>query len=254
MNKPSFLLAALLSATLMNTAQAETDSNLVDSIMSLRADVESLYSKVQDNKDAHKAQMKSFAMQKADLEAQINRKETALKQLALEIENTSKEIEEASSKNEDIKPLLLAALSQLKTEVNQGLPFKLHERNSDLDKIQSQLESGAITPERALSQLWASYEDALRLTKENGLFKQEITLDGEEKLAEVAKLGSIMLFFRTPDGQLGFVKKNDAGVNYVVADKESDQKHITALFDALKKQIRTGYFTLPNALVLMEGK
>lgn len=254
MKKALFLLAVSLPVVALNPVHAETEANLVDSIMSLRADVESLYSKVQENKDAHKAQMKSFAMQKADLEAQINRKETALKQVALEIENTQKEIEKVSEKNEDIKPLLLSSLDELKQQINKGLPFKLTERNADLDKIQSQLESGAITPERALSQLWASYEDALRLTKENGLFKQEILIDGKEKLGEVAKLGSIMMFFRTPDGDMGYVKKHDGDYQYVVATKDSEQKNITALFDALKKQIRTGYFTLPNALALTEGQ
>lgn len=254
MKKALFLLAVSLPVVALNPVHAETEANLVDSIMSLRADVESLYSKVQENKDAHKAQMKSFAMQKADLEAQINRKETALKQVALEIENTQKGIEKVSEKNEDIKPLLLSSLDELKQQINKGLPFKLTERNADLDKIQSQLESGAITPERALSQLWASYEDALRLTKENGLFKQEILIDGKEKLGEVAKLGSIMMFFRTPDGDMGYVKKHDGDYQYVVATKDSEQKNITALFDALKKQIRTGYFTLPNALALTEGQ
>lgn len=254
MKKALFLLAASLPVSALSTAHAESEANLVDSIMSLRADVESLYSKVQENKDAHKAQMKSFAMQKADLEAQINRKETAGKQVALEIENTQKEIEKISEKNEDIKPLLIASLEQLKQQVNSGLPFKVKARSADLDKIQSQLESAAITPERALSQLWASYEDALRLTKENGIFKQEITVGGKDKLGEVAKLGSIMMFFRTPDGDMGYVKKSDGEYRYELATKDNEQKNITALFDALKKQIRTGYFTLPNALVLSEGQ
>ena len=40
---------------------------------------------------------------------------------------------------------------------------------------------------------------------------------------------------------------------YLMGSK-SDMDQIAALFDAFKKQIRTGYFTLPNALVMTEVK
>ena len=52
---------------------------MIDSIMELRSDVESLYTQIDDNKDAYKSQMKSYALQISDNEAQINRQVTSLK-------------------------------------------------------------------------------------------------------------------------------------------------------------------------------
>lgn len=250
--KTRLLLISILFWVVVAPLYADTETALVDSIMKLRADVEGLYSQLQEKKENHRAQMKSFAMQKADLESQINRQDTAFKKLHLDVENTRKQMLEASSKNKDLKPLLLAALSSLMQDVERGLPFKKSARMADLEKLRSRIEAGTITPERGLSQVWASYEDALRLTRENGVFKQEIELDGQSHLSDVAKLGSVMMFFRTPDDRLGYVEKSGDGYNYHISESEEEQRQISTLFDAIKKQIRSGYFHLPNALVLRE--
>ncbi len=252
----SKLLCSVLVSTLIGTSalSASESENMVNSIMKLRSDVEKLYTQISDNKEMYKAELKSLSMQKADLETQINRQETALKQANLEITNTQKKIQELSVKNEDITPLLLNAVETLKVAIKEGIPFKVTDRVAELDKTKAQLENKQLTPQRALSQVWSAYEDAIRLTKENGIFKQSIIVNGKEKLCEIAKIGSVMMFFKTPDESVGYVKKEKQAYNYVVAHNEKEKKEINTLFDALHKQIRTGYFQLPNALVLMESK
>ncbi len=71
-----FLVA--VSSTLLSPMLVAQDE-MVKSIMELRSDVESLYTQIDDNKEAYKAQMKSYALQISDNEAQINRQETSLK-------------------------------------------------------------------------------------------------------------------------------------------------------------------------------
>ncbi|MCW9026650.1 MAG: DUF3450 domain-containing protein, partial [Thiovulaceae bacterium] len=111
-----------------------------------------------------------------------------------------------------------------------------------------------ITSERAIALLWASYDDNIRLTKEIGLFKQHIVLEDKKILAKIAKLGSIMLYFQAPDKRVGYVIKENNSYSYKVVSNEEDVKKINSLFDALNKQIRTGYFSIPNALVLKGDK
>ncbi|MEA3418329.1 MAG: DUF3450 family protein [Campylobacterota bacterium] len=229
---------------------ADSNENMVNSIMKLRADVENLYTKIDENKENYKSQMKSYAMQSADNEAQINRKETAIKVAQSEIADLEKKIAEQGAATDDLKPLLFDAIDELETLIKGGFPFKVEERLSDLAKIKQQLKEDTITQEKALSLVWASYDDALRLTKEIGLFKQQITIDGETKLAKVGKIGTAMLFFTTSDGQVGYAAKKEGGYEYRVVTDSKGQKEITALFDALQKQIRTGYFSLPNALIV----
>ncbi|HIQ47150.1 MAG TPA: DUF3450 family protein [Sulfurovum sp.] len=229
---------------------AKSSENMIQSIMKLRGDVEALYSKVDDNKDDYKAQMKSYVLQISDNEAQINRKETELKLTQQNLAKVASELQTIGSSVKDIKPIIHTALALLAKEVQAGIPFKTEERLGALEKIKTDLKNGDITQEKALALTWASYDDALRLTKEIGLFKQEVTIEGESKLAKIAKIGSVMMFFATPDDKVGYVKQENNAYTYVVATEDDDITHIVHLFDALQKQIRTGYFTLPNALLL----
>ena len=96
--------------------------------------------------------------------------------------------------------------------------------------------------------MWAFYEDEFRLTRENGIHAQTISLEGAEVLADVAKVGSMMLFFRTADGRMGAARKAGAEWRFEVASDEADRQRIAAWFDSLTKQIRQGWFELPNTM------
>ena len=253
----NFTKAIFVSASIVLSGSqlcAADNSELVKSIMKLRADVEGLYSKIDENKDNYKAQMKSYAMQAADNEAQINRKETALKVADAEAKKLEVQIAEKGASANDLKPMLTTALTHLKKIISEGLPFKTEERLADIAKIESDLSKGNISQEKALSLVWASYDDILRMTKEIGIFKQQIKIGDEEKLAKVAKIGTAMMFFMTPDEQAGYVENNEGVYTFVVVNDEKAKAEIQTLFDALQKQIRTGYFSLPNALIIAGAK
>ena len=229
------------------------DAEMIKSIMTLRADVEGLYTSIDENKESYKAQMKSLNLQIADSEAQINRLDTSIKLADQELQKIRDKIEHTSTDNVELKPMLNDAFTLLERSIREGLPFKVPERLAALAKIRSDLRQNIITDERALALLWAGFEDNIRLTSEIGLFKQAITIDEQNVLAQVAKIGTVMLFFATPDNRVGYVVKDDGLYTYkTVIDKEK-RESIVALFDALTKQIRTGYFTIPNALVLTGG-
>ncbi|MBU1657870.1 DUF3450 domain-containing protein [bacterium] len=246
----SIALSLLLSVTAL-TANSE---NMAESLMKLRADVEQLDSSISDEKDTYKASMKSFLRQKDDLESVIAREDLKIKQIQQELSKVHKEIKEAGKNSEGLKPLLLSALDLLEENIQTSLPFKTAERLNDIAKIKEQIQNDLITPQKALALTWNTYSDAIRMTKENGLFKQTITLDGKERLAEVARIGTMMMYFKTPDESVGYVSKDSQGWFYKEALSKEEKSQILNLFDAFKKQIRTGYFTLPNAIVMTEVK
>lgn len=250
-NKTLWVLAT--SVTLLSTSLSAKD-DMVQSIMKLRAEVESLYTQIDDTKDAYKSKMKSYMMQITDNEAQINRLETAVKLSEQNIEKTREEMKAYSAKGEDLAPLIHHAIELLISEIKAGIPFKVDERVAAVTKIKTDMAAGNITQEKALALLWANYDDSIRLTKEIGLFKQEIEIDGTVTLSKIAKIGSIMMFFATPDDKVGYVKKDKNQYSYIVSNDEEERSKIVHLFDALQKQIRTGYFTLPNTLLLRGDK
>lgn len=247
-----FFSAAALGVCFSSVLSAE--DQMVKSIMELRSEVEALYTQIDNNKDAYKAQMKSYALQISDNEAQINREKTMLKLTEQNIQKTEQKLRQSGSTTEDLTPMVESAISALEQEIKSGIPFKTDERVAALTEIRNQLKSKEITQEKALALTWANYDDMLRLTKEVGQFKQEITLNNKPTMAKIAKIGSVMMFFATPDNQVGYVREKNDTYEYVVAKEDTERTQIIALFDALQKQIRTGFFTLPGTLLLKGAK
>jgi len=250
-NQNKIVVSLILSATLLSPSlSANNSENLVNSIIELRGNVESLYTDIKENKQRYNSEMKSLSMQITDSEAQINRESTSIKLAHTELAKIKTKIQETSSGNSEIKPLVLNALDLLEKSIKDGIPFMVDARVANLHKIKADLNEGLITNEKALSLTWASYDDTIRVTKEIGLFKQQIDFQDKKVLAKIAKLGSVAMFFSTPSNEVGFVTKNGDKYDYKHITNPEDIKKIVALFDALQKQIRTGFFPLPNALVL----
>jgi hypothetical protein len=105
-----------------------------------------------------------------------------------------------------------------------------------------------VSAPRALSRLWTFVEDEFRLTRENGLYQQTIEVDGQEHLADVVRIGSVALFFKTNQGAVGYAVPNANGYQYQAESNAEARKRIASLFDSFRKQIRAGYFELPNAI------
>jgi len=236
-----------------STLYASTQ-NMAESLMKLRADVEQLDASINDEKDSYKASMKSLLRQKNDLESVVAREDLKIKQIERELDKVRKEITEASKNSDGLKPLLLDAIALMQANVKASIPFKTEDRLADIEKIKTQLESNLITPQKALALTWNAYGDALRMSKENGLFKQTINIDNQDRLAEVARIGTVGMFFKLPDDTVGYASKDVTGWYFKKAISKTEQDEILALFDSFKKQIRSGYFTLPSAIVMTEAK
>ena len=104
-----------------------------------------------------------------------------------------------------------------------------------------------------INRLWSFYEDELRLTRENALYSQIIPLEGDRVLADVAKLGTVALYFQTRDERVGQAVRNGNNWQFIAIEDRADQQQIEVLFDSLQKQIRTGYFELPNGSIQLES-
>jgi hypothetical protein len=243
-----------LAFLVAGTSLMANSDNMAESLMKLRAEVEQLDSSIAEEKDTFRGSMKSLRLQKNDLEALIAREDLRTKQLTAEMGKVKKEVQEAGKNSVGMKPLVLDALARLQARIQTQIPFKTSDRIDDVTRIMEQLEKDEITAQKALALTWNSYGDAIRMSRENGIFKQTIELNGQDRLADVARIGTMMMFFMTPNEEVGYVVKDQQGWQYKQAINKAEMDQISALFDAFKKQIRTGYFTLPNALVVTEAK
>jgi len=246
-----FALSLLLAGSLLSASSS--DENMAKSLMKLRGEVQTLSTQINDEKDAYQADMKSLTQQRSELQGMISREELKIKQISKELAAVHAKVAEAGKNTVGLTPLVLEAIANLEEMIKNSTPFKTEDRLASVAHIKEQLTSSLITPQKALSFVYNAYGDEIRMTKENAIFKQSIKLDGENKLVEVARVGTAMMFFKTPDEKVGFVVRKGSGWNYQEELNTEKQKEILALFDAFKKQIRSGYFTLPNALILSKA-
>ena len=245
------LVAACVSLSFTAAVAAQAPGSpgaLAESLIKLRAEVEQLNNDVELTRQESRTQMAALSAQKAELSAAVGRSELNVRKLREDLAKREADASAAGVAGDALKPVLLAAVDGLRKQIAAGIPFKQAERLAEIDELKRQVEAGTLAPPRAANRLWAFYEDEFRITRENGIYSQTIALDGEEVLADVAKVGSMMLFFKLADGRVGAARKSGDGWRFDLLSDPEDNKRVLAYFDSLGKQIRQGWFELPGSV------
>ena len=249
--KQAILRAALLAAFLPVAAQIPAQDSteaLATRLIEMRGRVDELQSGLNLKREEHKNRMTYLTAQLTEMEASRDREALRVRQLEEQLEEIRQQVAEAGATSESLAPSIKRHLVALRGQIQRGFPFKVQERLAELDEIETQMNGGVITAQRAFNRLWAFVEDELRISRENAIYSQAIELMGEEVLVDIAKLGNAMMYFRTRELQYGRAVETDSGWRFELLDSATDQELVARLFDSLRKQIRQGYFRLPNAL------
>lgn len=242
--------AALLAAALAGTPAARAADDLearAARLAALRAEVSALQEDISGRKDEVDAQLRALDAQRIDLDVQVRREELRLAQLGASLAEIQARQATDSGLDEQIAPVVLAGVAEVRTAVADGLPFRVAERLAALDDLRAAVERGELSATKALGRLWAFVEDELRLARENAVDRQTVTLGGVEVLGEVARLGMAALLFRAPDGRVGHAVREGGGWTWRVLEDDADVAAVTGVIESLKKGIRTGAFELPWA-------
>jgi hypothetical protein len=252
---PFILFVAATGSTLFaapshkgSAKPAKRVRTLATELARLRGEVETLSAKVEAKKTEIKSRVRSLARQKAELEMLVRREYVRIGQLKKRIEEHKAKVAAKAEEQKKLKPIIEKALETLRATIQGGLPFKRLARKKELKRISERLRQNMLTPSAAVAELWARVEDELRLAKENGLYSQIINLNGSEQLVDVARVGMVLLYFRTRKGKYGMAAKRDGRWTFRLLKGRRNWSPAARLFDSFKKQIRTGFFTLPNGL------
>ena len=254
-NKKLFLVCFCFSV-LPFICHAQEDEKLANNLIKLRGEVEDLQSELKILKSEHQNSMSYLNTRKTELQANVDRQNLKIKQSTIELQKLQEKVKQLGAGSEQLIPQVERLMSSIKDSLNSGIPFKYAERMSVIEEIQRKLAAKQITSQNAINRLWAFIEDEIRLTRENAIYSQTIELNGESLLVEVAKLGTVLMYFKTKDGEYGFVNRqinnrqeNNQSKYEIITDTQQAQQ-VAALFDSLKKQIRQGYFNLPLTINL----
>ncbi|SMF54603.1 DUF3450 family protein [Pseudobacteriovorax antillogorgiicola] len=239
-------LALMSSILIPSLSYGNNLNNLAEELLELRSQVESLHDQLEQQKQSHQAKLQSLNVMKADLAATNQRESLQLQQLNQKISDMREDLGTKFSGETDLTSFTETALADLRSYVSQSLPFKGDERLATLNDIDAKLRDKSLSPYKAANMLWAFVEDELRLQKDVGLYKQVLTIDGDEQLCEVAKIGMLGMLVKSPDGKFGKYIRNNEQWSFVTVEGQAQQKQIEDFFVSLKKQIRVGSFTLPK--------
>ncbi|MBV6449011.1 DUF3450 family protein [Nitrosomonas sp.] len=249
LSKQIMALSGSLLLVVALPVAANSIENLAKSLAKIRGEVETLQSQLDIEKEKHSSKMAALNSQLADLSVEERRQKLSIEKLQHSIEKSSVTAKQAEQSGEHLKPVLLKALAEYKQHIQSGFPFKVDDRVKAISDLQNNLMHQQIDPSKATNQTWSLIEDEIRLSKENGIYQQTIPLNGEKVLADIAKLGTVFMFFQTKDNQGGMARKSaDGSWIFETVSDSTDRERIRTLFDSLKKQIRQGYFELPNPL------
>jgi len=245
-------ITCLCITSLTVNAQTQNDDKLANNLIKLRGEVEDLQSELKILKSEHKSSMSYLNTRKTELHANVDRKELQIKKNQSELGKLQEKVKLLGAGSEQLIPDVTILLESVKTSINVGIPFKQAERLSVIEEIERKLIARKITSQNAINRIWAFLEDEIRLTRENAVYSQTIQLNGENVLVEVAKLGTVMMYFKTREDQYGVAEKQANKWTYTLYSDTNKIQQVATLFDSLKKQIRQGYFTLPLALTVSE--
>lgn len=225
----------------------EVLTNLAEQIAERRARVDELSAEVQETRDRYNDQVRSLAAQIADVEVQINREELRLDQVEQDITRAQEAIAAAREGVTDVEPLVATALARLRTYIETALPFQSEDRLEEVATLERLLSEGDLEAQTVLTRLWNTIDAEFRMTEEIGLYRQVVSVGGDEQLAEVARLGMVMLFFKTFDDRYGYAQPTGSGEwEYTLARNRAEQDQLEELFESLRRNLREGFFTLPN--------
>ena len=73
-----------------------------------------------------------------------------------------------------------------------------------------------------------------------------IDLNGERQMVDTIRIGMVAIFFKTADGQYGYLQKTNGKWNWILTEDAEQKEQIADLHLAVQRGIRSGRFTLPQ--------
>jgi len=218
--------------------QVPTFTEQTQQLSDLRTEVVLLQEEIRENRLATQEQLRTLEAQKRELVLQLQRENASIS----ELEDVVEELEQQQSEFEDsaeIEQGIQDVAAAIKEDIATGLPFRSQERIESIDSLLKERQDGSISALQLATRLWSVLDDEKRLNRENQLDSQIITLDGEEVLVDIIRLGMMFMYYQSNDGSVGYLSSNKKWVPI------ENSQEMSSMFTQFQKGIRNGVFVLP---------
>ncbi|MCY4524554.1 MAG: DUF3450 family protein [Halobacteriovoraceae bacterium] len=214
-------------------------------LTSLREEVENLHKEVNDIRVSYTAKVRAFSLKKTELDEKIKEEKIRKNDLLNKIKKSQKELLSNRKEKQFFGPLVLTYVQQLEEIIKKGIPFKKEQRLSGLREIKKELLKKESNPYRILTDFWSFCKEEMEFSQKNQFSKEIISVNGENRLAEVVKIGPFELFFKLEDGTLGKAVSSDKVWRFIPLRKKEEIAAVDKLFEDFNGKIKSGEFLLP---------
>ncbi len=220
---------------LVGSSSPSAAENLAEDVSAARAAVEALAERLDTERRMARDDLMALRAERAELARQVRLEEIRRDTLARLRAERTKRVEDQEGYVQTLLQPVQRSIASAKAYVSATLPFKREERMKRLEKIEADLAVTHPDPAQALTRLWRFVEEEEALAREIGLSQQAIDVEGKRFLADVARIGMTLLYFRLPDGDVGWVQKLKGTWSFERIDVREAAETVRNLFVSLEK-------------------
>ncbi len=210
-------------------------ASLPEQVSAARAEVEALAERLEGQRRSAATELASLRAERAELKRQVRLEQVRRDTLQQLRADRSKRVDEQEGRIRSLLKPVQSSIASAKAYVSATLPFKQEERMHRLAAIEASLAVTHPDPAAALTQLWRFVEEEEALAREIGLTQQAVALDGKRFLASVARIGMALMYFRLPDGNVGWVHRNKVGWSFTLLEGKDERDTVNQIFDDFEK-------------------
>ena len=215
-------------------------ASLPEELSAARAEVDALAEQLETQRRVTRDELSALRAERTELQRQLRLEEIRRDTLTQMRDERTKRVDDQEGQVlELLKPIQRSIISA-KNYVSATLPFKQEERMRRLERIEADLAVTHPDPARALTRLWRFIEEEEALAREIALSQQAITLQGKRLLVDVVRIGMALMYFRLPNGDVGWVRRAEKGWSFERVRSPEAQNTILNIFEDLENNRRLG--------------
>ncbi len=240
-----FFLLFSFSLSTMASASAATWEAFVGKLMQTRTEVETLSQEIDSLQREKQAYLEQWTQRKTDLESQVQKEQLRTLQLAEKTKRLESRVKIQAKTDPLAQKKLLSWIERFEVLVASTIPFLQDTRQVQIKNLKIRVQKAQEPLEFIFSDFWSFVENEMKLAQSNEYKVVDITLNGQLRKCEVARLGLQSLFVVTPDKKVLKAFK-EAGVwKWKDVESSADQISVLSLVQNLKNKNGSGYYQLP---------
>ncbi len=228
-----------------NLAQASTWESFVEKLTHTRAEVETLSQEIDSIQREKQSDLEQWSQRKVELEAQVQKEQLRSLQITEKLKRLESRVQLQGKTDPQAQKKLLAWIERFETWVPGTVPFLHESRQEALKSLKLRAQKAQEPIEFVMADFWSFVESEMKLAQTNEYKIVDITLAGQKKKCEVARLGLQSLFVVTPDKKILKAIKEVGVWKWKDIESGEDQSAILLLVQNLKNKNGAGYYHLP---------